>query len=301
MGYTVIYPVYQTSLNDASLYVGNAVTAIKDAIATLHAPCHVPLDLSKVGMVTHSLGGVIGAAIANGAAAAGLPHISAMFIGNPGDVDTNSPGLSAYDILPADLSAISNTLLLVALGIDDGVAGLGSAKAQACQDSLGNAVDPVYCTDAYNIFMRTTAIPPQNKNFIYMISDRYTNGAECSSGSGFSCVPLINANHAAELASDVVFDSGMSPLTGSGGAGKPADVLSFYGYWKWAVALLDSAFNPASSYKSYALGKTANQRDMGRWSDGATNVCRAEVYSVSDLQAAAPTFQQPSHHLCSRN
>ena len=44
------------------------------------------------------------------------------------------------------------------------------------------------------------------------------------------------------------------------------DALDFYGTWKLLDGLTDAAFH--GTHREYALGNTAQQRFMGKWSDG---------------------------------
>lgn len=46
------------------------------------------------------------------------------------------------------------------------------------------------------------------------------------------------------------------------------DSHDWYGYWKWPTALFSYAFHNNLNDQPYALGNTAEQRDMGKWSDG---------------------------------
>jgi hypothetical protein len=52
------------------------------------------------------------------------------------------------------------------------------------------------------------------------------------------------------------------------------DALDFYGYWKWADALVDIVIRGQNA--EYAFGNTPEQTFMGLWSDG-TPVIPAEV------------------------
>src|SRR5262249_47418386 len=55
--------------------------------------------------------------------------------------------------------------------------------------------------------------------------------------------------------------------TATVGAGNAPNAIDWYGYWKWGDALLYAAFSGGKG-AHYALGDTAQQRFMGRWSDG---------------------------------
>ena len=90
-------------------------------------------------------------------------------------------------------------------------------------------------TKAKDIFSGATSVAKADKNYILAISDAH--------GS-----PPVTANH-------------MAP-TDLGGQ----DALHYFGYWKWCDALTDAAFYGKN--RNVALGNTAEQRFMGKWSDG---------------------------------
>lgn len=51
-----------------------------------------------------------------------------------------------------------------------------------------------------------------------------------------------------------------------GGIAGLTNALHWYGFWKWFDGLTDAAFHGKN--REYALGNTAQQRCMGKWSDG---------------------------------
>lgn len=103
--------------------------------------------------------------------------------------------------------------------------------------------------DAVRIFRNTNQIPLKNKDFVTLVSDDY--GAP----------PLI-ADH---LAPTGKVSAGKLMLSIAGGAAG-TDALDYYGTWKLFDALTDAAF--FGKNREYALGNTAQQRYMGKWSDG---------------------------------
>ncbi|MEE9212868.1 MAG: alpha/beta hydrolase fold domain-containing protein [Phycisphaeraceae bacterium] len=117
--------------------------------------------------------------------------------------------------------------------------------------------------DARRIYQGATPVPAERKNFVVLQSDRHGK-------------PALVADHAAPLAMDKAYDSGVMKAVGRGR--KPPmlsfhlpwhrapDALDYYGYWRLFDALCDAAFE--GRHIEYALGNTPQQRDMGTWSDG---------------------------------
>jgi len=89
--------------------------------------------------------------------------------------------------------------------------------------------------DGKVIFYGASQIPLEDKDFVWVRSDDHGD-------------PPLVADHAA-------------PTTLGG-----ADALDYYGFWKLLDGLLEAAFYGRD--RVYALGNTAEQRYMGRWSDG---------------------------------
>jgi pimeloyl-ACP methyl ester carboxylesterase len=108
--------------------------------------------------------------------------------------------------------------------------------------------------DARRIWRGTTAIAEADKNFVILHSDAHGHR------------PLV-ANHFAPCAlvsNAIPFYSRKYGI----------DALDWYGTWKLLDGLTDAAFYGQG--RAYALGNTARQRFMGRWSDG-TPVTPLEV------------------------
>jgi acetyl esterase/lipase len=246
-GNIVIFPRYQASLLTArEAFTPNALDAIKDAIDRLQTEAgHTRPDLTKVATVGHSLGGLLAANVAALAAESGLPRVRAVMSTEPGL--TRSP----VNVPLADLKKIPSDTLLLAIAGD--------------RDTL---VDDA---DAKRIFYESSRIAAANKDFVKLVTDDHGR-------------PGLIANHRAPTAPDKDYDNGEGDLTirrrgnGSGSSDTvdqspsrspqiPAvDALDYFGLWKLFDALCDAAFYGKN--REYALGNTAQQRFMGKWSDG---------------------------------
>lgn len=222
-GNIVIYPRYQEGITSSSdEFTSNSIQAVKEAIGVLESGRHVKPDLERFAMVGHSAGGLISINMAALAASQGLPQPKAVFCVEPGKSrstnDTMGPILSDLSQVP------SSTLLLTLAGDKDDWVGDGDAK---------------------KIYLETTQIPEENKNYILMVSDDH----------GY---PPLNADHFAPLAFKVqIRDDDLYLLTSS---------LDYYGTWKLFDGLCGAAFHGQN--REYALGNTLKQRYMGLWSDG---------------------------------
>ena len=214
-GNIVVYPVYQGMLPAFPMYSSNAVNSVLDAIEVLQSEDHVRPDLDKFAVVGHSCGGVIAPNIAAMAEESGLPA--------PRAVMTVAPGITPI-INFKDLSKIpSETLLLVVTGDRDIMAGTRDAK---------------------KVFRRTPQIPPENKDYITLVSDRHGSSALTATHFTCCCVPEV---------------SDFMPMFST-------NALDCYGLWKLFDGLTDAAFYGIN--REYALGDTPEQRYMGEWSDG---------------------------------
>ncbi len=226
-GNLVVYPVYQDGLLDPIGPMGaNAAAAIRDALAHLEGAA-VRGERERLAMVGHSLGAAMAASLAASYRSEGLPPARALMCVEPGKTWTRAPQTA---IQLADLSQIpASTLLLTVAGEDDRIA----------RD-----------IDARKIFLGATAVPPGNKNFVTVLTDRHGD-------------PPLVAGH-------------FSP------AGRKVDALDYYGYWKLFDALCNAAFY--GTHRRYALGDTPEQRYMGVWSDG---VPVKELRVTTGVQAAS--------------
>jgi len=241
-GNIVIYPRYQanllTSIKD---FTPNTIGAIKDALQRLQNETgHVSPDLTRFATVGHSVGGLLAANVAALASESSLPRVGAVLSIEPGI--TEAP----VNIPLADLKKIPPETLLLALAGD--------------QDTL------VRDTDAKRVYYESTRVSADNKDYITLVSDSHGR-------------PALMASHRAPTALDNDYDNG------EGAAGAPIEnrgdtrtsrgdrretmmvnALDFYGSWKLFDGLCDAAFYGKN--REYALGNTAQQRNMGVWSDG---------------------------------
>ncbi len=245
-GNIVIFPVYQDYLTSPADFTANAIAAVKNALLTLQAGGHVTPDVSRYALLGHSAGGVICINMAARALAAGLPLPKAMMLVEASD----GKNLVENDLLSADFAGVpASTLLLAVAGADDGLAG---------RDFSERAI-------------RNTSIPANNKNLVIVHSDDH--------GS-----PKLTADHLAPLSPVTTGDpltDGVMKLIGAG-----TDALDYYGFWKLADGLLETAFGNEAMRK-YALGDTPEQRFMGLWSDG-TPVKEMEIVPVTAASSAEP-------------
>ena len=258
-GNIVIYPVFQAGLYTSRFKLsGNAIQGVKDALKELQSGQHVQPDTNRFALVGHSAGGIITANMAATWKAQGLPK--------PRAVMCVQAGISRMFPL-ADLSLIAkDTLLLSVAGDNDRVTGLKDSKL---------------------IIQRATNVPDANKNYVVLQSDTY--------GS-----PDIRATHLLSISvleEDIKAASAakyrLRALFLKDAKGKPVkdnaklkaemwtDGLDYFGTWKLFDGLCDAAFY--GKHREYALGNTAKQRFMGKWSDG-----RAVRELVVEKLPAAP-------------
>ncbi|HEV8137907.1 MAG TPA: alpha/beta hydrolase [Pyrinomonadaceae bacterium] len=242
-GNIVVFPRYQSSiLTRREDFIPNTLDAIKAALKQLQTePGHVRPELTRVATVGHSLGGVLSASVAALAKESNLPRVRAVMSVEPGL--TRQPAM----VPMADLKKIESDTLLLSIAGD--------------RDTL------VEDYDAKRIYYESTRVSAANKDFVKLVTD----------DRGF---PSLIANHRAPTAPDKEYDNGEGDLTSprsdrsSGGADSEADsprnpavnALDYYGTWKLFDALCDAAFYGKN--REYALGKTPQQRFMGKWSDG---------------------------------
>jgi len=112
-GAVVLYPEYQGSTRDETAYRQNLLDDVRRAVETLERE-GVPVDMTRVAVVGHSLGGMLAVDYAAGAAAAGLPVPMAVMSIAPSCLSTEMACLGA------DLSAIAPaTRVLLVTEADD--------------------------------------------------------------------------------------------------------------------------------------------------------------------------------------
>lgn len=260
-GNIVVYPQYQGDLiTPPFLFTPTAVNAVTSAIIHLQTrPGHVRPDLDKFAIVGHSMGGIISANMAAIAETSGLPHPRALMCVQPGKTSKLPTG---FTVLLDDLSKITSDVLLLSVAGD--------------RDSI------VGDHDAKRIFYESTSVPLENKDYIVYRSDEHGSPALIASHigpvapgrvSGGSRIPAtldpawrqrarrrIEQGKAEDVAREAAndFASWIGPIA--------VDALDYYGTWKLFDALTDAAFYGKN--REYALGNTAQQRYMGKWSDG---------------------------------
>jgi dienelactone hydrolase len=238
-GNIVIIPRYQATIHTRMRYfTPNAISAVKAALAELQTGGHVKPELDHVAIVGHSMGGAMAMNLAAEAAAEGLPVPRAICCVEPDNVLRS---VNNAQMPLADLSTISpDTLVQVVVGIDDRLAGDETAKT---------------------IYAQLSQIPAAKKDFITLVSDYHGQ-------------PALKANHLAPVAWETV-DPEPDPAIVNDPKHQAVrqwmvensvDAMDFFGTWKLFDGLTDAAFYGKNL--QYALGNTAEQRFMGRWSDG---------------------------------
>jgi pimeloyl-ACP methyl ester carboxylesterase len=245
-GNIVIYPRFQSDLRtESATFTPNALDAARDALHRLATePGHATPAPGQFAVVGHSVGGLLAANVAARAADSGLPIPRAVMAVEPGRTTSNA---ARGSVALADLATIPGGTLLLAIA--------------------GDADRVVGDADARRIYEETTQLAAADKDYVTLVSDDHGE-------------PAINADHFAPTAADDRYDAaqaGGAPTQGGHLAARlrarrarlrnaGADALDFYGPWKLFDALCDAAFRGTN--RAYALGNTAEQRYMGRWSDG---------------------------------
>jgi dienelactone hydrolase len=267
-GNVVIYPRFQDNFGTpVREFTPNAIAVVRSALDLLHTDSsHVAPDLKRFALVGHSIGGVLCANLAALAPRNGLPPVLAFMSVQPGKTHMVARRMA---ITLEDLAQVPPQTLILAVAGD--------------RDRLARD------TDAKRIYYETVQVPPQNKNFVLMVSDAY--GSPALEAHHFS--PLARSGAPAPPVSEWRQLSGsrerMLERGGARGDIEPdptrtevrdedelpdvglatvstADALDFFGYWKLFDALSDAAFYGRN--REYALGNTPQQRFMGVWSDG---------------------------------
>ncbi|MFM9107088.1 MAG: alpha/beta hydrolase family protein [Chloroflexota bacterium] len=128
-GSVVIYPDYQTADPFAVPWaemLPNAVAATRNALASLGTGSDsgqvAPVDISRMAVVGHSLGGVLAVSLASVARQARLPEIPLLLVVQPGGCEGCGDAPNSAGVAMPDLSRIPDeTRLLLMVGEDDGV------------------------------------------------------------------------------------------------------------------------------------------------------------------------------------
>ena len=151
-GSIVVFPRYQSDFGTPPAeFLPNTITAVRDAIDTLATAEHFSRpDLERVAFIGHSAGGNLAAQLAASAAGAGLPRPKAVVAVMPGEVEhQEEPRLSE---LPAEV------LLLVMVGDRDWIVGDQRAR---------------------EIYLETSRIRPENKEYLHACSARNLRDGYC--------------------------------------------------------------------------------------------------------------------------
>jgi dienelactone hydrolase len=253
-GNVVVYPLYQKDLGTPVRdFTANAVTAVRAAMHRLAGePGHVPVEAERCAVAGHSMGGVLAANLAAGWRTMRIPRPAAVMSVEPGKTWGESRHIA---IELDDQSRVAPETLLVTVTGD--------------HDRLARDVD------AKRIFRETTAVPAENKSYVVVTSDDHGTPPLVAS----HLFPVAtNAAYARQrptpgdpirrwLQARIARRLGQEGSSGNAVAqSRGPDALDFYGTWKWLDALIDAAFD--GTHREVALGNTAEQRFMGRWSDG---------------------------------
>jgi hypothetical protein len=157
-------------------------------------------------------------------------------------------GHSFGGVLSANLAAVAEErglpVFSIVMAIEPGTAGFGvyenfsNINADTYMLCIAGENDTnVGDTDAKRIFYESTQIPLAYKDYILIYNDKHGT-------------PNLIANHFIPMA----------------GGSYPPDVYDWYGFWKWFDGLSEGVFYGRNL--NYAIGKTAEQKYLGEWSDG---------------------------------
>jgi len=234
-GYTVVYPVYQSStVMDIPVMFTCAQAAIAAAWQFLETdPSAVRPMGTTVAWLGHSLGGFMAPDLAAISSTMGLPPPGAIFLVAPGGNDIspvgNSLQLQNLELIP------SSALVACIVGESDHIAGDGGAIA---------------------VLSSLTQVPAANQELVTVNTD-------------VACNPPLIADHFACCAFDDSITLGF-PATASFPEGDiplvQSNALDFYGYWKLSDALLDTLFFGIE--REFVFGGTLQETFMGLCSDG---------------------------------
>jgi acetyl esterase/lipase len=147
-GAVVLYADYEGATSDETAYRQNLLDDVSDALTALQRE-RIPVDVSRVVVVGHSLGGVLAADYAASAAAAGLPV--------PTAVMSVAPGCLTEDVacLGADLSVIApaTRILLV-------------TEEQDADDATATAA-------VARLWHGIGAVPRENRDIVTLLTDTH--------------------------------------------------------------------------------------------------------------------------------
>ena len=145
-GAVVLYPEYEEDATDDAGYRQNLLDDVRSALDTLQRE-RVAVDLQRVAVMGHSLGGALAADYAASAAAAGLPVPVAVMSVAPGCV-------SGVECRAADLSGVpASTRVLLVIAADDS------------DPTGGGAVE--------SIWGELSVVPLENRDIVTLVSDTH--------------------------------------------------------------------------------------------------------------------------------
>lgn len=256
-GSIVLYPRYQGGLRTKpERFTENTVAGVRKGLEWLSTQATLPKPVpERWGTAGHSAGGLLAVNLALALPEAGLPRPAFVFSAEPGRTSGNK-----RELVPlADLSKLpASTLLVVLSGQNDPIVGE---------------------KDSARIFKETTAIPPENKEWLGLSDDahgtpalRAGHRAPCAPLPGFQS-PLVSSERQGgflrrRLAKRIVSEIAEDGENYEQWKNEPicTDALDYYGTWKLLDALCDAAFRGAN--REFALGGGEKQLGMGAWSDG---------------------------------
>jgi acetyl esterase/lipase len=145
-GAVVLYPEYEEDATDDAGYRQNLLDDVRSALDTVQRE-GVAVDLNRVAVTGHSLGGALAADYAAGAAAAGLPVPTAVMSIAPGCVNS-------VECRAANLASVpTTTRVLLVIAADD-------------SDPMGGGA-------VESIWGELSAVPLENRDIVTLVSDTH--------------------------------------------------------------------------------------------------------------------------------
>lgn len=254
-GAIVLFPHYQENLRTKpEAFTPNAVAGVRQGLKWLSEGKELPAaDLGRIAVVGHSAGGVLAINLALALPRAGLGGPKAVMCVEPAVIERDGRLLVPLEDLA---QAPASLLLLTISGEDDALVGDVGAR---------------------RIYEATTAIPAAQKDWLELRSDHHgapallaTHRAPAAPLRGYQPPKREEPKgfirkRVAEKARQRLADRGLD-LDHSSHEPAVTDALDYYGTWRLFDALCASAFE--NKMRDVALGGSAAQLDMGKWSDG---------------------------------